>query len=82
MFPHVLETPGVQVLLGSQAPLPIELELWESRLRDPEVLKHLGGASTADRLLARLRSIRVAEPPPPIALNTDLFPRDEFATPQ
>jgi spermidine synthase len=82
VFPHVLEAPGVQVLLGSQTPLPIELELWESRLRDPEVQKHLGGASTADRLLARLRSIRVAAPAPDIALNTDLFPRDEFATPQ
>jgi hypothetical protein len=70
------------LLIGSRDPIPGDPERWLSRLERPEIAKYLGPVH-ADDAYKRLRKIKplavaaVRE----VALNHDLFPRDEFLSP-
>jgi MFS family permease len=79
-FPFVLDLAEGRVLLGSNDPIPLEVAVWQERLAAPEVQQYLGrkrGREVADYLeSARPTSGPLPEP------NRDLFPRDEFNTPE
>ena len=79
-FPHVLEIAEGRVLLGSEAPIAVDPAAWRGRLDRPDVRSYLGG-SRADRVWDHMARARLAGPPPALAVNTDLFPRDEFNAP-
>jgi len=79
-FPHAIDF-GPLVLLSNEA-VPIELELWEARLRAQRSIDYLGVARIAE-IATFMRNARVARRPAPGAeVNRDLDPRDEFARPQ
>ena len=76
VFPHVLEADGGDVLIGSLTPIPFEPEAWTARAR--------GSRRTSGRSGRRTWSRRSGSSGPPalapaVALNRDLFPRDEYA---
>jgi spermidine synthase len=75
-FPHVLEDADGEILVGSREPIPFAPETWIARAAAAE--EYLGRAQARDvrRALAHLRP---ASKEPEVALNRDLFPRDEFA---
>ncbi|MBI4229362.1 MAG: fused MFS/spermidine synthase [Planctomycetes bacterium] len=83
VFPHVLEFGGGGFLIGSREPIRADTSAWRARLREPAVRAYLG-EPLADSVDAYLRG----HPPVPFhgspgtLLNTDLFPRDEFRTPE
>ena len=79
-FPHVVEIAGAQILVGSQAPIAIDPERWHARAYDPATLAYLG-APRASAVWVEIRAARPAAPGPPLDFNQDLFPRDEFQTP-
>jgi len=64
------------VLIGGLAPLALEPEAWARRAATAE--PYLGPARTKD-LLDAVARLRPAGPAPAVALNRDLFPRDEYA---
>jgi hypothetical protein len=76
VFPSVLEAPENEVLIGSLAAIAFEPQTWAARATTAE--SYLG-ASRTRHLLKALRRLRPAGPAPPIPLNRDLFPRDEYA---
>jgi len=77
-FPHVLEMADGRVLIGSNDPLPVDLAAWKSRLESGDVRGYLG-AGRADRVWAHMAGARsVSRGGPPIGINRDLDPRDEF----
>ena len=81
-FPHVAG-PGTRAfLLGSNEPIPIELDAWRARLASFGVASRLGAERTED-ILHALGRIRVIEGSPEegVDLNHDLYPRDEFLAP-
>jgi hypothetical protein len=78
VFPHVLESPEDEVLIGSLGPLPFRPDAWAARAAASE--PYLGPGRTRE-LLEALRRLRPAGPTPPTTLNRDLFPRDEYAVP-
>jgi hypothetical protein len=78
VFPHVLETPGGDILVGSRQPIPLEPEVWMARLSTAEAYLGPGQVHEVRRALGHLR---LAQRPAPVAVNRDLFPRDEFAAP-
>jgi spermidine synthase len=79
-LPHSIDFGNIVV--GSNEPLPFEVEAWTTRLRSAPVEAWLG-RDVADGILARLQSARApwGNPNSRRGLNHDLFPRDEFATP-
>jgi hypothetical protein len=78
-LPHVLASADGSVLVGSPDSLPVDEPAWLRRL--DAATKYLGEARV--RLVRqRLLGFGPAGPPPPVAPNRDLFPRDEFAVPQ
>jgi len=81
-FPHAVEFPG-RVLVGSDAPLPIDPEEWGQRLLVAATRAWLGEdrAETVLKFLRGARAVASQGSPAPAALNLDLFPRDEFSTP-
>jgi hypothetical protein len=81
--PHVIEISGGDIAIGSRSPIPIDLAVWKERLLDPQNVTYLG-RPRAMAVWADLQSARAAEPEPPAPparINRDLFPRDEFNTP-
>jgi hypothetical protein len=76
VFPHVLEAPDEEVLIGSIAPIPFEPLAWTARAARAE--PYLGPKRTKT-LVEALGKLRPAGPAPDAALNRDLFPRDEYA---
>ena len=81
-FPHVAG-PGTRAfLLGSNEPIAIEPDAWRARLASAGVASRLG-AERAEDILRALERIRLLEggPDEGIALNHDLYPRDEFLAP-
>jgi hypothetical protein len=76
VFPHALESPEDEVLIGSLAALPFEPDVWKARAAGS--LAYLGSSRAKD-LLAALARLRPAGPVAPVTLNRDLFPRDEYA---
>jgi spermidine synthase len=79
---HVVGTG--EILIGSNQPLEIDAAAWRARLESPAVSGYLG-SRTADawRLLSALRVMnRRGRIQPGRVTNFDLFPRDEFHSPQ
>jgi spermidine synthase len=80
VFPHVVEMARAQVLLGSHTPIAIDPERWHARAYDPATIAYLRGPR-ASAVWVQIRQARPATPGGPSDLNQDLFPRDEFQTP-
>ena len=81
-FPHVAG-PGTRAfLLGGNEPIAIELDAWRARLASPGVASRLGAERSEDvrRALERIRLLE-GGPDDGVALNHDLYPRDEFLAP-
>ncbi len=76
---HVLATADGSVLVGSLDPLPVDFPAWLRRL---DAARAYLGAGRVQLVGQRLLGIGPAGPPPPVAPNRDLFPRDEFAVPE
>jgi spermidine synthase len=82
-FPHVLALGGAQVLIGSRDPIRFDLAAWEARLRSREVSLYLGEQNAAE--VWKMLSTAVPFNPRRVQeddYNHDLFPRDEFRTPE
>lgn len=78
---HVVGTG--EILIGSNEPIEVDPAVWRARLESPEVSGYLG-ERTADawRLLSGLRVMnRRGRVQPRNATNLDLYPRDEFRSP-
>ena len=76
VFPHALEDPADEVLIGSLAPIPFGPEGWAARAATSA--PYLGASRTRD-VLEALSKLHPAGPVPAVAPNRDLFPRDEYA---
>jgi hypothetical protein len=74
-FPHVVEAEGGEILIGSLTPLAFEPEVWAARAATAEA--YLGPGRTKD-LVEAVGRLRPAGPAPEVALNYDLFSRDEY----
>ena len=81
-FPYVLAFRQAPVVIGSNEPLSVELETWQDRIQSSSVSSYLG-SSIAEEVESNLAScvsvpglLLSAKP------NHDLFPRDEFHTPE
>jgi hypothetical protein len=79
-LPHTLDFGNMVV--GSNDPLPVDPEAWETRLLRPEVARWFD-RETLEGIRVRLHEARPGwrNPAPRVGLNRDLFPRDEFSTP-
>ncbi|MBN2371291.1 MAG: fused MFS/spermidine synthase [Vicinamibacteria bacterium] len=83
VFPYSIRIHDRGILIGSLAPISIDVETWSARLNAPDVTRYLGGPAAIQHihsLLAKARPaamVRKAD----IGFNHDLFPRDEFVSP-
>jgi predicted membrane-bound spermidine synthase len=79
-FPHVLEFRNI--LVGSNDPLQIDFDSWQSRLSSPQTRAYLGEA-VVSMLAGRLTDCKALERSTSSnpELNYDLCPLDEFASP-
>lgn len=83
VFPYGLNIGGT-VLLGSNLPIPVEPELWLARLKDPQIVAYLAQgeidpAHVRSFLAQHQISAWTPETPRNDDINTDLWPRDEYA---
>ena len=78
VLPYVLAVGDGSILVGSPWPLPLDRGAWLQRL--DSAADYLG-RGRAQAVRQRLLSVTPAGPPPSVAPNQDLFPRDEFAVP-
>jgi len=79
-LPYVVAVAGGHVLIGSRSPIPIQPEVWRRRLHDPQMVAYLG----PPRVEGVWADIAIAQALPPAqggVVNLDLFPRDEFHSP-
>jgi spermidine synthase len=79
-FPYVIEIGGGEVLIGSASPIPIDPEEWQRRLKTSAMTAYLGPPRVA-KVWADLATARPAAPRGDEPINHDLFPRDEFHSP-
>ena len=80
-FPYVAAFRDGQIVVGSNDPLPFDRGAWKGRVLDRDVGLYLGGARQ-EEVLEGLRSARHLPSEGPSDLDTDLFPKDEFRTPE
>ena len=80
VFPHVVELADGKILMGSNDPLPLQVEVWRERLAQVAVQGYLGSGRSRE-VLEYLESAREGAAPL-VTLNQDLFPRDEFNSPE
>ncbi|HEY7727084.1 MAG TPA: spermidine synthase, partial [Candidatus Eisenbacteria bacterium] len=82
VFPHVLDAGGM--LVGGREPLPVDIDAWTARALSAEVTDYLGNHAARQvlRALRGAQPARLAGYRPPGRTNHDLFPRDEFLTPE
>jgi hypothetical protein len=81
VFPHAIEVGDGGVLIGGDLPLEIDVDLWRRRVFAPATVAYLGGPRTS-AVWVDVRNARPAAPAPPgTRPNRDLFPRDEFNSP-
>jgi hypothetical protein len=74
-FEHVLQTPGADTLIGSREAIAFAPAEWAARaVLATEYL----GAERAGQLSEAVAALRPAGPASPLALNRDLWPRDEY----
>lgn len=81
VFPHALEAGGM--LVGSLEALSLDVAEWTARALSPPVMEYLGNHA-ARQVVRALRDAQPAHAPgyvPRSRTNHDLFPRDEFLTP-
>jgi hypothetical protein len=76
VFPYVLETEGGDTLIGSREPIEFRPERWAERMAQAAAYLGPERALEVQQSLARLRP---AGPAANVALNQDLWPRDEYA---
>ena len=81
-FPHVIQTRGGQIMVGSNDPIALDPSAWRRRATDAQVVAYLG----PEQSQAALADLVTAEAAPPLSagrekLNRDLHPRDEFRAP-
>jgi len=79
-LPYVVAVAGGHVLIGSRSPIPIEPAEWRRRLFDPAMVAYLG-PPRVNGVWAEIADAQALPPPPPSEMNLDLFPRDEFHSP-
>jgi spermidine synthase len=81
VFPHVLDAGGM--LVGGMEPLPVDVETWTARALSTDVTEYLGNHAARQvlRALRGAQPARLAGYRPGRRTNHDLFPRDEFLTP-
>jgi hypothetical protein len=79
-LPYVVAVANGNVLIGSRSPIPIEPEQWHRRLFDPAVVAYLG-PPRVDGVWSEIAGAEALPPSPAGELNRDLFPRDEFHSP-
>jgi spermidine synthase len=82
VFPNVVEIADGNIAIGSRSPIPIDTATWSERLFDPGNTAYLG-RQRAMSVWAELQQARPADRDPEgeRPINHDLFPRDEFNTP-
>lgn len=82
VFPHAVEFQRGKVLVGSLEPLNSVPEVWVERLQTPAARQYLG-AQLAERIARVVQTARPAERrnADRARPNRDLFPRDEFRSP-
>jgi spermidine synthase len=80
VFPYVLTVEGGGTSLGSNEPLAVDLAAWRQRITSPEIVAYLGAEAAAD-VAQRLEKAQLRTDVPRDEFNLDLFPRDEFLTP-
>jgi SAM-dependent methyltransferase len=82
-FAHVVAFEDERVLVGGNDEIPLDVAAWTARLHDRRVFAYLG-AEVARDVGERLKSARPLErrPVPARGLNRDLYPRDEFTSPE
>jgi SAM-dependent methyltransferase len=81
VFPYVIAIEGGGISIGSREPLALDLPAWRARLADPRAVAYLGGEEAARDVASRLEKAQLRTEPPRAEWNHDLFPRDEFLTP-
>jgi spermidine synthase len=81
-LPYVVELADGNLAVGSESPIPIDVETWRERLFDPGNTAYLG-RQRAMGVWAELQGVRPVDREADAArpINRDLFPRDEFNTP-
>jgi hypothetical protein len=79
-LPYVLEVARGDVLVGSMTPIPIDPDTWQRRLSDGATSRCLGPPRVAS-VWADLAGARAATGADAATINHDLFPRDEFNSP-
>jgi SAM-dependent methyltransferase len=81
-LPYVIEVSKGQILLGSHSPIPLDPDAWHARLFTPAVQAYLG-SPRLNGVWADLNSAGPAAPAEAwVKTNHDLFPRDEYNTPE
>jgi hypothetical protein len=80
-LPYVIAVADGDVLIGSRSPIPIEPEEWRRRLFDPSMVAYLG-PPRVNVVWAHIAGARALPPETPGQVNLDLFPRDEFHSPE
>jgi spermidine synthase len=80
VFPYVLAIEGGGISLGSNEPIVIDLAGWSRRIASPDAVAYLGKDAAAD-VAQRLEKAQLRTDSPRAEFNEDLFPRDEFLTP-
>jgi len=80
VFPHVVAFGAGRILLGSRQPIQLDVPRWLARVRLPGIAAHLRIAVARD-IATGLQTAQPWVATGDLALNTDLFPRDEFETP-
>jgi SAM-dependent methyltransferase len=81
-FPYVVGLENRSIVMGSNDPIPVEIETWAARASSPAVVSYLGEELSQD-LLKRVQRCKplVRTGQRAVDVNHDLFPRDEFLTP-
>jgi hypothetical protein len=82
-FPHVIAFERGNLLIGSREPLPIDLDTWRQRLASERVAAYFDDDTRAlsEQVLAGARRVTAADFGAG-GSNRDLFPRDEFSSPE
>lgn len=80
-LPYVMEIADGSVLIGSLTPIPLEPERWRKQVFDPATIAYLGPPRASGVWAALLAARPATGAAASVALNHDLFPRDEFHSP-
>ena len=81
-FPYVVGLENRAIVVGSNDPIPVDVETWAARATSPAIVSYLG-EELSQEVLKRVQKCKplVRTGRRAVDLNHDLFPRDEFLTP-